>query len=222
MPTVIPTIARLTSMDDAKSTLGDGETLPSNFEFMTDPSNTESQEWKKLMVEVHNDIYGQDFQLKDLQVKPYPLSIRKSDYHGLGLFGPAGGIPKGVILCQYLGEKVDIESVADICYTAGDDTTGIIYSKLKGNITRFINSCGEDKNKRNVDFYQSFGKIYAVTSKKVAPGGELLMDYDHSPSEGSCFCLFICRIHLDISSFFDVFQYRRCIGSRARRKSDRL
>ncbi len=171
-------------MDDSKSVLEDGLSLPSNFAYLTDQSDPESKQWKTQMAKVHNDIYGGNYTLNDVQVKSYKLTIKKGD-HELGLFGPRSGIPEGVILCRYLGEKVKIDKVNDERFAAEGDKTGIIYSEFKGNIARFINSCGKDKQKVNVKFYESFGSIYVATSQRVAASGELLMDYDPTPPAGS-------------------------------------
>ena len=136
------------------------------------------------MAKVYNDIYGGEHTLSDVQVKSYNLKIKKS-VHGLGLFGPRSGIPEGVILRRYLGEKVKIDKVIDERFAAEGKKTGIIYSEFKGNIARFINSCGKDKKKVNVNFYESFGSIYVATSQRVEASGELLMDYDPTPPAGS-------------------------------------
>ena len=170
-------LVRCTANDDKDHALGPGVTLPSTFVYLTDKANPESEEWKRKMVRAHNNIHGSGFKLNEVKVAPYKLTIGQKSI-GYGLFGPATGIPANVILGQVLGEKVTPDSSLDERFSTGNKSTGIINSERRGNIFRFIDSCGAHEEKANVSFFGSYGKIYATTKKEVGSLGELLMEYD--------------------------------------------
>lgn len=130
------------------------------------------------------------------------FAVRKSSIHGRGVFALAR-IPKGSRIIEYKGERISNDE-ADERYGEEQETSphtmlfavdgGVVIDATKaGNSARWINhSCAP-----NCETIDEEGRIFIEARRDIAPGEELVYDYNlildepHTPAlkrENPCFC----------------------------------
>lgn len=119
--------------------------------------------------------------MSDPEAAP-PIRVRRSKIHGTGVFATRG-IPKGVRLVEYVGERVShAEADRRYAHKAPDDNHTFLFTVdartvidggVGGNDARYINhSCDP-----NCETVVEDRRIYVETIRTIEPGEEIAYDY---------------------------------------------